>query len=86
MGVILTDQAGDATWPITSATFILVHKKPTDTAAVKDALKFFSWAYANGGAAADELDYVSLPESVVAQIKKSWADVVGGDNKPVFSN
>jgi phosphate transport system substrate-binding protein len=86
MGVILTDQAGAETWPITNPTFILVHKKPKDVAAVKDALKFFDWAYANGDKAAEELDYVPLPDSVVALVKKSWADIVGDDNKPVFSN
>jgi phosphate transport system substrate-binding protein len=86
MGVILTDQAGAETWPVTNPTFILIHKKPKDVAAVKDALKFFDWAYTNGDKAAEELDYVPLPDSVVAQVKKSWADVVGEDNKPVFSN
>jgi phosphate transport system substrate-binding protein len=86
LGVILADQPGDSTWPLTSATFILVHKKPKDAAAVKDALKFFDWAYAKGGKAAEDLDYVPLPDSVVALIKKNWADVVGEDNKPVFSN
>ena len=86
MGVILTDQAGADTWPITNPTFILVHKKPKDVAAVKDALKFFDWAYANGDKAAEELNYVPLPDNVVALVKKSWADIVGDDNKPVFSN
>jgi phosphate transport system substrate-binding protein len=86
MGVILTDQAGADTWPITNPTFILVHKKPKDAAAVKDALKFFDWAYANGDKAAEELNYVPLPDNVVALVKKSWADIVGDDNKPVYSN
>jgi phosphate transport system substrate-binding protein len=86
MGVVLTDEPGAESWPITNPTFILIHKKPKDVAAVKDALKFFDWAYANGDKAAEELDYVPLPDSVVAQIKKSWADIVGDDNKPVYSN
>ena len=80
LGVILTDQAGAETWPITNPTFILIHKKPADIAAVKDALKFFDWAYANGDKMAEELDYVPLPDSVVALVKKSWADIVGPDN------
>jgi phosphate transport system substrate-binding protein len=86
MGVILTDQAGAETWPITNPTFILIHKKPTDIAAVKDALKFFDWAYANGDKLAEDLDYVPLPDSVVALVKKSWAAIVGDDNKPVFAS
>ncbi len=85
MGVILTDQAGAESWPITNPTFILIHKKPTDAAAVKDALKFFDWAYANGDKMAEDLDYVPLPDNVVAMVKKSWADIVGKDNKPVFA-
>ncbi len=86
MGVILTEQSGAESWPITSPTFILIHKKPKDAAAVKDALKFFDWAYANGSKAAEELHYVPLPENVIALIKKSWAGIVDGDNKPILSN
>jgi phosphate transport system substrate-binding protein len=52
---------------------------------VKEALKFFDWAYANGDKMAEELDYVPLPDSVVALVKKSWADIVGTDNKPVYA-
>ncbi len=85
MGVILTDEPGAESWPITNPTFILIHKKPKDIAAAKDALKFFDWAYAKGSAEAEALDYVPLPAGVVAQIKKSWADIVGEDNKPVFA-
>jgi phosphate transport system substrate-binding protein len=85
MGVILTDEPGAESWPITNPTFILIHKKPKDIAAAKDALKFFDWAYANGSAAAEALDYVPLPASVVAQIKKSWTEIVGEDNKPVLA-
>jgi phosphate transport system substrate-binding protein len=86
MGVVLTDEPGAESWPITNPTFILIHKKPKDVAAVKDALKFFDWAYANGDKAAEELDYVPLPDNVVAMIKKSWAEIIGDDNKPVYSN
>ncbi len=86
MGVVLTDEPGAESWPITNPTFILMHKKSKDAAAAKEALKFFEWAYANGDKAAEELDYVPLPDNVVAMIKKSWADIVGDDNKPVLSN
>ena len=83
MGVVLTDEPGAETWPITNPTFILMHKKSKDAAAAKEALKFFEWAYANGDKAAEELDYVPLPDNVVALIKKSWVDIVGDDNKPL---
>ncbi|OAF00603.1 phosphate ABC transporter substrate-binding protein [Bradyrhizobium centrolobii] len=71
--VILTDQPGDKSWPITAATFILMHKEPTDKAASKEALKFFAWAFKNGAKAAEELDYIPMPESVVKLIEKTWS-------------
>ncbi len=84
---ILTDQPGAKTWPITAATFILLPKQPQDAAAAAEALKFFGWAFANGGKAAQELDYIPLPASVVALIKKSWAaEVKGADGKPLAAN
>src|SRR6202049_3246131 len=55
--VILTDQPGDLSWPITASTFILMHKDATDKAASQEALKFFKWAFANGGKMGEELDY-----------------------------
>jgi phosphate transport system substrate-binding protein len=86
MGVVLTDQAGAESWPITNPTFILIHKQVTDAAAVKEALKFFDWAYANGDKMAEELDYVPLPDNVVAQIKKSWSAIGGADGKQIYSS
>jgi phosphate transport system substrate-binding protein len=70
--VILTNQPGDASWPITAATFILIPKQPTDKAAAADALKFFGWALDKGDKMAEELDYVPMPEAVVKQIKTTW--------------
>jgi phosphate transport system substrate-binding protein len=81
---ILTDEPGAKSWPIAGATFILMHATADDPAAAAQALKFFSWAYQNGGAAAEELDYVPLPNPVVALIKKSWADIKGADGKPLL--
>ncbi|WP_298239839.1 phosphate ABC transporter substrate-binding protein PstS [uncultured Bradyrhizobium sp.] len=71
--VILTDQPGEKSWPITAATFILMHKAATDKAASQEAIKFFRWAFKNGGKAAEELDYIPMPDSVVQQIEKTWA-------------
>ncbi|MFM2444625.1 MAG: phosphate transporter substrate-binding protein PstS [Pseudomonadota bacterium] len=70
---ILTNQPGDASWPITAATFILMHKQPTDKAASADALKFFAWAYENGDKMATDLDYIPMPDSVVKLVKETWA-------------
>jgi phosphate transport system substrate-binding protein len=71
--VILTDQPGDASWPITAATFILMHKEPTDKAASAEAIKFFKWSFEKGDKAAEELDYIPMPEPVVKLIEKTWA-------------
>ena len=80
---ILTNQPGKAAWPLTGATFILMHKaqdKPQQAAAT---LKFFEWAYKSGDKQAGELDYVPMPEAVKGQIAKSWGQIVDGAGKAV---
>jgi phosphate transport system substrate-binding protein len=71
--VILTNQPGDVSWPITAATFILMHKEPADKAASAEAIKFFKWAFEKGGKTAEGLDYIPMPASVVKQIEKTWS-------------
>jgi phosphate transport system substrate-binding protein len=83
LGEILTNQDGEAAWPIAGATFILMQKKSADAASAQVALKFFDWAYAKGGAMASELDYVPMPEAVAALAKKEWAAITGPDGKPL---
>jgi phosphate transport system substrate-binding protein len=70
--VILTNQAGKTSWPITGASFILMHKNQADAAKAKEVLKFFDWAYKNGGAMAAELDYVAMPAPVVKLVQDAW--------------
>src|SRR6201987_5544723 len=60
--VTLPDQRGGQSWPITASTFILMHREPADKAASAEAVKFFKWAFANGGKMAEELDYIPMPE------------------------
>jgi phosphate transport system substrate-binding protein len=72
-GVILANQPGDTSWPMTAATWILMYKDPQDKAASAEALKFFAWAYKNGDKMAEELHYVPMPANVVADIEKTWA-------------
>jgi phosphate transport system substrate-binding protein len=71
--LILTNQPGDTSWPITAATFILMHKEPTDKAASAEAIKFFTWAFEKGDKMAEELDYIPMPATVVKQIEKTWS-------------
>jgi phosphate transport system substrate-binding protein len=85
-GVILANQAGAESWPMTAATFILIPKKPDDAAAVAEALKFFAWAYVKGDKMAEELDYVPMPKKIVADIEKVWANEIKDANgKPLFT-
>jgi phosphate transport system substrate-binding protein len=71
--VILTDQQGEASWPITGATFILMHRTPVDKAASAEAIKFFKWAFEKGDKIAEELDYIPMPDNVVKLIEKTWS-------------
>lgn len=71
---ILTDEPGKASWPISGATFILVHKQPANPARSTEVLKFFDWAYSKGDKMALELDYIPLPDNVVKLIQASWKE------------
>jgi len=75
-GVILANQPGDTSWPMTAATWILMYKDPQDKAASNEALKFFGWSYKNGAKMAEELHYVPMPANVIADIEKTWASEV----------
>jgi phosphate transport system substrate-binding protein len=85
-GVILANQPGDQSWPMTAATWILLYKKPQDVASTAEALKFFAWSYAKGDKMAEELDYVPMPDKVVKDIEKMWsAEIKDAGGKPLFS-
>jgi phosphate transport system substrate-binding protein len=71
--VILTNEPGETSWPITASTFILMHKEPADKAASSEALKFFKWAFDKGDKMAEELDYIPMPDGVVKLIEKTWS-------------
>ena len=85
MGVILTDQAGKASWPITGASFILMHKSRAKPDNGREVLKFFDWAFKNGEKMADELDYVPMPAAVVRQIQDEWKKSLRDpQGKPIY--
>jgi len=84
--LLLLDQPGAQTWPITAATFILMHKTQDKPQNAKEVLAFFDWAYKNGDAAAAQLDYVPLPAGVKTMMRKQWvAQIKGADGKAVFA-
>jgi phosphate transport system substrate-binding protein len=83
--LLLLNQPGADAWPITGATFILMHRAQTDAATARQVLGFFDWTYQNGDSQAQALDYVPLPDQVKALVRQSWAGIVGPDGKPVYA-
>ena len=81
--VLLITQPGAGSWPISGATFILMHTNQDNAAKAASVLKFFDWAYKTGDATADKLDYVPLPLSVKNIMRKQWAQIQSG-GKPVY--
>jgi phosphate transport system substrate-binding protein len=82
--LVLTDQPGEESWPITGASFILVHKEQASAATAKEVLSFFDWCYRKGGSTAEKLDYVPMPEKVVSLVEKVWAEQIKAEGKPVW--
>jgi phosphate transport system substrate-binding protein len=80
---LITDQPGKGTWPISTATFILMHLQQDKPANATETFKFFTWAFKHGDALASSLDYVALPDIVVANIEKAWGNVKDTAGKPV---
>ena len=80
---ILTHQSGNDAWPLTGATFILMHKAQDKPAQAATALKFFNWAYQAGDKTAADLDYVPMPDSVKAVVVQSWAAIQDPSGKAI---
>jgi phosphate transport system substrate-binding protein len=84
--VLLLDEPGAASWPITGATFILIYKQPPKPAKTRQVLAFFDWAYDHGDAAAAGLDYVPLPPAVKALVRRQWAATIrDGGGGPLYA-
>src|ERR1043166_1580693 len=81
---ILTDEPGKDSWPITGATFILMHRVQSNPDNAKLALQFFDWASANGDRLAIDLDYVPMPDAVVGLVKKEWKKIVDSSGKSLY--
>lgn len=85
MGVVLTDEPGAESWPVTSATFILIHKEQAKPEQGKAVMAFFDWAWKEGAKSASDLDYVPLPQAVTDQIRAAWkAEVKSADGQAVW--
>jgi phosphate transport system substrate-binding protein len=85
MALLLTHQRGAGSWPMTGATFILMHRSQAKPENAKEVLKFFEWAFKNGGAMASELDYVPMPDPVVRLIQSAWKrDIKDASGQPLY--
>ncbi|MFG1282305.1 phosphate ABC transporter substrate-binding protein PstS [Xanthobacter autotrophicus] len=77
---------GDTTWPVTSATFILLPKEPKSGEQAAEVIKFFDWAFDNGSEIAEKLHYIPLPKDVATRVREAWKTEVKVDGKPVWKN
>ena len=82
--VSLIDQGGAKSWPIVSATFLIVPKDPKDAGRAANVLKFVDWAYKNGGPIATQLEYIPLPKAVQDNVRAAWHSQIMANGKPVF--
>jgi phosphate transport system substrate-binding protein len=83
MAASMINMSGDTTWPIVSATYVLVPKNPSDAARAGNVLKFFDWAFKSGGPAADQLHYIALPKDVQDQVRAKWK-TISANGTPVW--
>lgn len=83
--VVLTNEPGEDSWPITGASYILVHKQMKDPKVAKATLEFFDWSYQHGQDTAKDLDYVPVPDNVVKLVRDRWAKEITADGKPVWT-
>jgi len=82
--LVLTDQPGEQSWPITGASFILVHTSQKNLTKARGVLNFFAWAFAKGDRMATNLDYVPMPDGVVKMIEDMWASKVRAEGQKVW--
>ncbi|WP_269714292.1 phosphate ABC transporter substrate-binding protein PstS [Caulobacter sp. NIBR2454] len=82
--LLLLDQPGANSWPITGATFILMHKNQTNAEQGREVLKFFDWAFKSGDNLASSLDYVAMPAAIKTQIRKTWSSQIKSGGKSVL--
>jgi phosphate transport system substrate-binding protein len=83
--LVLTNQPGERSWPITGASFILMHKQLDKPEEAKAALQFFDWAYKNGSQLAEQLDYVPMPSKVVTLVESTWKQIKGPNGQPIWT-
>ena len=82
--LLLTDQSGKGSWPITGASFILMHKRQAEPEVAAQVLRFFDWSYKNGSKLAESLDYVPMPDNVIKLVEASWGTIKDASGTPVW--
>lgn len=84
--LVLTDQPGKESWPVTGASFILIYKNQESFEKAATMLKFFDWCFRSGATYAEKLDYIPIPESIYKQIEKVWSEKIVSGGKKVWTN
>jgi phosphate transport system substrate-binding protein len=82
--MVLTDQPGNDSWPITGVTYILIYKEQSDTAKAKMMLNYFEWCYTQGATAAMRMSYVPMPKKIVSMVKKMWSTSIKVNGVAVY--
>jgi len=83
--MVLTNQPGKNSWPITGASFILVYKKQAKPDTARAVLTFFDWAYRNGAKMAEDLDYIPIPAKVVKLVESTWQrEIKDPEARPIW--
>lgn len=83
--LLLNNQPGADSWPMTAATFILMHKDQKDAAKAQEIINFFNWSYENGADAAEELDYIPMPKAVTKMVNDTWSQELTTDGKAILN-
>lgn len=83
--LLLNNQPGADSWPMTAATFILMHKDQKDAAKAQEIINFFNWSYENGAGAAEELDYIPMPKAVTQMVNDTWSQELTTDGKAILN-
>ncbi|MGI9275460.1 MAG: phosphate ABC transporter substrate-binding protein PstS [Endozoicomonas sp.] len=83
--LLLNNQPGAESWPMTAATFILMHKDQADAEKAQKIVEFFQWSYDNGNDMAEELDYIPMPQSVVDMVVDVWKQDLSSNGKTIIN-
>ena len=80
----ITNMPGLLSWPISSASYVLIHKKPSDENASVEAIQFFEWALNKGSKSAEKLGYIPAPDVLLTTIRENWREIKGSNDRTLY--